>query len=293
MKENFFGNTPQVEKRNDTLHPAIEHAHSKTKHHLEQNQINLHDFTELYGRENVQRDLDAVKRKESRFEEAPHKKYAEVLEAIMCDQISHGDWFGENVTATKSSKFDDYFNGSDLILELKNLEQQLSHLSLSVDVTFGTHTEEEKFLKIKEGIDNETLGEIKYFHSEQGGMQGKLTKVPQVVIGVEKDHVIELAGLWAGESTMTALKEKTVHTLKTHRIQDLILSEMIYELTVFRNYAENTDKKSLIPHFEKNLMILENIRREKGVISIGELRDDKVYLAIKESMKMFKTQESK
>lgn len=277
----------------EVVHPAVEHAYTKALKLFEGAEINPNDFTKIYTEDEIARDIGAVERKEAKFILDANKKYAEVLEAIMCYQIGHGDWFGENVSAIKSSKYDDYFNGSDLILELTNLNEQLSHLSLSVDVTFGTATEEEKFKNIKENIDRESLGEIKYFHLGKEGPQKKLTQVPQVVIGVEKSRIVELAGLWSDNSTTATLRDRNEESLKNHPIQNVILSEMIYQLTVFRNYAENTGKKSLLPHYDKNLLILEDIRREKGVVSTGDLRNDGVYVAIRESMKMFRAEETK
>lgn len=281
MRENPFEQQIAHEREKDYIHPAVEHAHNKAHGLLEASAIDPHDFVELYGEANVTRDLAAVEKKEAGFKPEANKVYAEVLEAIMYHQIGHGDWFGKDATTMKSSKYDDYFNGSDLILELTDLEEKLSHLSLSIDVTFGTATEQEKFSKIKENIDQGTLGKLKYFNFDQKGP----VKIPQVIIGVEKDLVVKLAGLWSDEST---LKTKSEATLKDHPVQRVILSEIFLQLQVFRNYAESTGKDNLVSIFEKDLKIIESILREKGFADIGDLRNDKVFAAIREGLKVFK-----
>jgi len=276
----------RLEHSKDYIHPAIEHARKAAEDTLTINAVDPHNFIELYGEENVNRDLESVARKEKGFTHDASKVYAEVLEAVLYDQIELGNWFGQNARTIKTAPYDDFFNGSDLILELEEATRTLSHLSLSVDVTFGTTTEEKKFAAIKHNIDTGTLGKIKYFHSERGGFRGELSKVPQVVIGVEKDTVIKLAGLWAGEQ---GRKKENNAVLGDHPIQRLIMSEILLQLLSFRRYAEDTHKDALIPIYEKSIGILEEVLREKGPMDMGDLRNDKVFGAIRESLAVFKT----
>jgi len=287
MKETFFNNLSNLERSKDYIHPAVEQAYKKAHATLHESEIDPRDFEELYGKENVDRDLTSVKNKEKGFTKDANSVYAEVLEAVMYHQIGHGNWFGEKAQTIKPSQYDDVYNGCDLILELEDLQQKLSHLSLSIDVTFGTTTEEKKFSAIKKNIDNGNLGKIKYFYSEHGGFRGELSKVPQVVIGVEKDIVVQLAGLW---STEGMLKEKTEEMLREHPVQRVILSEILLQLQVFKNYAEETGKTTLIPTYQKNIAILEEILKEKGFMSMGNLRNDKVFTAIRESLSIFKNE---
>ena len=274
------------ERDRNYIHPPIEHAYNTAEETLAKNAIDPHDFTELYGAENIERDLARVEKKEKGFTVDAPKIYAEVLEAILFDQIGNGDWFGKGTRAIKTSQYDDYINGSDIILELEEVNRTLSHLSLSVDVTFGTTTEEKKFAMIKKHIDDETLGEIKYFHSERGGFQGKLSRVPQVVIGVEKELLIKLSGLWADKH---GRKEENSEELASHPVQRLIFAEILLQLQTFRIYAEETKKESIVPIYEKSINILEEILRGKGPAGLGDLRNDKVFTAIRESLQVFKT----
>jgi len=267
------------------LHPSVEKAFLFADKTLETHAIDMHSFTELYGKENVDRDLLKIEKKERQIIPEVSGIYAEVLEAIIYDQIGQGAWFGKRTTAIRSSKFDDYFNGSDLILEIEEVSRTLSHLSLSVDVTFGTATEKKKFAAIKKNIDEETLGEIKYFHSERGGFQGKLTRVPQVVIGIEKEMLVKIAGLWANEQ---GLKKENSDVLAVHPVQRIIFAEILLQLQTFKMYAEATKKMAVVPVYDKSIKILEEILREKGPAGLGDLRNDKVFVAIREALSVFK-----
>lgn len=285
MNFNPLEGASYLEQDKNYVHPAVRNAHHTAEKMLREDAVDPHDFVQLYGEENVTRDLAYAEKREQEFTHDANKKYAEVLEAILYDQIELSDWFGPKARTIKTSFFDDIVNGSDLILELEELDQTLSHLSLSIDVTFGTTTEDKKFSAIKEKIDAGKLGEVKYFQSEKTGKPEKLNKVPQVVIGVEKDSVIQLAGLWMGEHGRSK-EGKT--KLAIHPVQRLILEEILLQLKTFKHYAEITKKDSLALIYQKNIAVLEDIIRKKPPIDMGEFRNDKVFSAIKNSLSIFK-----
>lgn len=285
MGFNPFSEISELERGKDYIHPAVKNAHRIAEKMLKENAVDPKDFTALYGTENIARDIAYAEKREREFSRDAHKVYAEVLEAILYDQIELSDWFGANARTIKTSFFDDIVNGSDLILELEDIKKTFSHLSLSVDVTFGTSTETKKFSAIKDKIDAGTLGTIKYFHSEKGGFRDELSKVPQVVIGVEKDMVIQLSGLWAGEHGRN--REGNLK-LATHPVQRIIFTEILLELRAFKEYAEATGKNALVPIYEKDILALEDILRKRPLMDMGDLRNDRVFAAIRSALLMFK-----
>lgn len=282
MQFNLFNKLP--EGHTEEVHPAIERAHNRAIKTLKENSISLDEFEGLYDQKKLSRDREKVERKESGFAHESHKQYADVLEAIIFDQTKAGVWFSENTRAIKTSSFDDYYNGSDLILELEDTARTLSHLSLSVDVTFGTSTEKEKIAHIKKNIDDGTLGQIDYFKSSRSQFRGELSRIPQVIIGVEKDTVINLANLWMDKHEHPELAK----TLDEHPIKRLILSEILLQLYTFRTYAGETNKQDLVTIFEKDIQLLEEILRNQASVDTSALRDDKVFAAIRESLSIFK-----
>ncbi len=282
MQFDFFNQPPK--NQNEQVHPAIERAHNLAIKTLKENSISLDEFEGLYDPKKLERDREKVARKEASFTHEAHKNYSDVLEAIIFDQTDSGTWFSKNTRAIKTSSFDDYYNGSDLILELEDTARTLSHLSLSVDVTFGTNTEVEKISKIKKNIDSGTLGQIDYFKSSRSQFRGELSLVPQVIIGVEKDTVVNLANLWMDKHEHPEIETK----LDEHPIKRLILSEILLQLYTFRTYANETGKTNLVPIYEKNIQILEEILRNQGVVDTSTLRDDKVFATIRGSLSVFK-----
>lgn len=281
---NQFESVSAMECEKEYIHPAVEHAHPIAELILATHAISPESFTK-YDPKMVVEDMARVEKAELDFTRDSNEIYAKVLEAVLYDQIRGGEWFGPKAQAIKTSRYDDYFNGSDFVIELKQSAQAISHLGLSVDVTFGITTEEKKFIAIKENIDAGTLGEIKYFHSEKAGFRGELTQVPQVVIGVEKETVVQIAGMWAERREK---KRDGEGLLKDHPVQRIILAEILLELQTFKGYAERTDKKNIADIYTKNIAIVEGILREKPPTGLAEMRKDKVFTAIRESMGVFK-----
>lgn len=284
MQFEFFHKGP-ARTPEQTIPKDIERAHGLAQKTLNEKGIRIEDFEGLYDTKKLDRDRERVIRKESNFVHESHKDYSDVLEAIIFDQIDSGAWFGENTRAIKTSKVDDYFNGSDIILELQDTMNTLTHLSLSIDVTFGTSTSKEKIADIKKNIDKGTLGQIDYFKSDRSQFRGEISQVPQVIIGVEKETVIKLATLWVdkhdGGDNPSAINE--------HPVKRLILSEILLQLYTFQKYAEETGKSEIAPIYKKDIQILEGILNKQGAVDTSSFRDDKVFAAIRESLKIFKT----
>lgn len=282
MQPDFFNNNPH--KETEQIHPDIERARGYARKILKEKCINIDDFENFYDSKKLDRDRERVARKETNFEKENHKEYADVLEAVIFDQIDSGAWFGENTKAIKTSKVDDYFNGSDLIVELQDMMNTLTHLSLSIDVTFGTSTEIVKIAKIKENIDKGTLGKIDYFKSDRSQFRGEISYVPQVIIGVEKETVIKLATIWMDKYD----SDKTSTPIDEHPIKRVLLSEILVQLYTFQKYAEETGKLKIIPIYKKDIQILEDIIQKQGIVDTSSFRNDKVFCAIRESLKIFK-----
>lgn len=282
MQFDFFNQAPK--RSSEEIHPTIEQAHLLATKTLEENRISIDEFENLYDPKRLDTDRERIRRKESNFKHEVHNDYSDVLEAILFEQIDGGNWFNKNAKAIKTSKIDDYFNGSDIILELEDTARTLSHLSLSIDVTFGTSTEKEKIGLIKKNIDKGILGRIDYFKSSRSQFRGEVTRIPQVVIGVEKDTVVEIAKLWLEKHADEAIKSE----IDNHPIKRLILSEILLQLYTFRTYASETKKVDLVPIFEKDIQLLEEILHSQGTVDTMALRDDRVFAAIREALTIFK-----
>ena len=227
-----------------------------------QEQIDMERFVDDYGAENVAGDRQRVSDLEAKFEAEMTPEIREairlgtILEAIVVEQTELNEWFGPDVRTRKASRFDDVVNGVDAIAEIER-EHSTSHLALAVDVTYGVLLQK-KFDRIRHEIDDGTLATVKYFENTDETFRGRLRKVPRVVLGVEKQKVVELAELW------TSGKQKE---LAVHPAQLQLLDEILVQLRSFAEYARGKGKDDLARVYEKQLGIVESMashpRKEK------------------------------
>jgi hypothetical protein len=256
-----------------------EKAHERAELLLEENEIKLEAFEGLYSSKGLKEDAAEVARLEQKFDGDPMtKKYGNILEAITCEHGELSDWFGPNAQVIKTSRYDDYINKIDMVIETQE-NNSFSNLALGIDVTFGSYDLHKKFNAIRQKIDEGTLGEIKYFHSDRQNIHGRLSKVPHVVVGVEIDRVKELGQLW-----MRQEKKQ----LSMHPVQVTLLKEAKEQLETFAQYAERTGKGDLKNIFERELKKVKEILALKAKEGLKGIPEDKVFEEIRRNLSFLK-----
>lgn len=254
-------------------------AHTRAKEVLLANQISLKPFETLYDKNVLKADREEVARLQEKFDHTPSEIYADILEAIICEHGELSNWFGAKSEVMKTLPLDDYQNKVDLIVETTEEGGSYSHLTLGVDVTFGSRNLEKKFAYIKTRIEAGKLGEVKYFHSDRQHFTGRLQKVPLVVIGVEIEHAKELGLLWMNRRN---------RELGEHSMQVLILEEIALQLKAFAEYAREIHKEDLVSILEKELRKIHELLVEKRVQGIKTPASDKVFNEIKRNLLAFR-----
>ncbi|HWP61172.1 MAG TPA: hypothetical protein VN495_01070 [Candidatus Paceibacterota bacterium] len=264
----------------DTVVPSpIELAHHQAQKLLSNPEyaIQADTFADLYGKENVDRDRAAVAEKRARIlrEQTPEmdraRRASEVFEALVLEQAELSNWLGRNVGILKTSTYDDYFNGSDLIAEWQDTEREPNVLALAVDVTFGARTVENKLMHIRRQVDKGELGTIKYFRSGDGAFRGERRGVPQAVLGVSKDGVQELARLWLARDKKA---------LANHPVQRVIIEELWTQLDTIHAYAEKRGQSKSAEAYRRALAVVSAIRDEKNTVPLLHFKDDRVFQEI-------------
>lgn len=228
-----------------------------------------------YSRENVEADLKKIEEYKENFEV---KHLAEVLEAIFYEHIEMSEWLGRSAETIKTSEFDDIMNGVDLVVEFNQEAEAQNHLALGVDVTFGARHLESKFNKIKAEIDADTLAEVKYYDSAT--IHGRLKQVPRVVVGVEKETVLELAQLWMQHKNQE---------LAQHEVQFVLLGQIRKQLNAFMEYAQKNGKANSERAYARSLTTVRRIieeKRDQRPKALSHL--DQVYTGIQEQLARFK-----
>lgn len=258
----------------------MKESHKRAMEVLKDSTIQLDEFSELYGADVIQRDKAEVERIKKTFEPHDRNKFAaDILEGILCKEAELSDWLGPYAQTLKTSEYDDIKNGVDMVVEFNLPQQARSHLALGVDATFGTRTIQKKFERIKREIEEGELARIKYFRSQNGGFMGQLSNIPRVVTGIDREHLLELAGTW---------NQNRKKELAVHPAQRLVLTQMNEQLRTFRDYAERIGRKDTAQAFAQSRGIILPILREKQSIPLAELENDKVHREILTGLEMFK-----
>lgn len=273
--ENF--NAP-AERSTKPEHPIIVRMHGEAHRILKEDAVDPLRFVNLYGKENVTRDLRKVEEIKTHFETDESKRAAEIFEAIMHQHVELSNWLGPHAETIRASEFDDIINGIDLIVEF-NENDSTRHLALGIDVTFGSYSMQKKFDRIKSEIHADKLATVKYF--EAHGFQGSLIQTPRVVIGVDIAKVIALAGLW---------ERKENKALSTHIAKDIIADEIERQLRTFLLYAQNVNAENAVKSYTRayntfrNLYIPENgFAKNRSAI----VAEDRVHQSIVANLRRF------
>lgn len=277
---NSFEGPKGTEARADEaiINRRVAEAYPKKAELLKSQSIQLEDFTELYGQENILKDKAVVERLKKNFgtglssqelaQEQETKRAAEIFEAIMLEQSELSNWFGENASTIKTSEFDDIVNGVDMVIEVDEPGSSPGHVALAVDVSFGTIGIERKIARAKTEIDQNNSGNVKYFFSEKTGFKGQLTRVPRIVLGVEKARVAELIGLDMN---------KRLKDLAQHPIQRVIAAETCTQLEIFSKYAQSKGNMAAANTYGRAFQFMQRTLSNQRRMPIGDLGNDRVF----------------
>ncbi len=269
-----------LDNRNPGQHPVVKEMHPKAKEVLKEDAIDPRSFIDLYGTHNVENDLLEVEKTKQNFETDPEqedvKKTAELLEAILYMHTELSDWLGPNASTIRTSEYDDIKNGVDMIVEF---DEQTSphHLAFAVDITFGSQTMLKKFDRIQSEIDADRLAQVKYYESH--GFKGSLKQVPRIVIGIEKDRVIELAALW--------MRNKN-RELGEHFVKDIIFKEISLQINAFYLYAKKHNKLDAMRSYQRALDTIKILETHRQAAQFpDDYTEDRVLSGIKNALRIF------
>lgn len=245
-------------------------AYKRAEKALAVDRIKETDFEDLYGRENIERDLAKIEEREARFE--PPSKAAVILEAIIHEQSESSEWLGPQAHTLKASRYDDIMHGVDEIVEFTDDPGKKSHLALGIDVTFSPNLLK-KFKPLIERLSRGELTKVKYFRSSS--LRGELTQIPQVVVGVGMKTLQEFIPHWL---------ERDPKTLAAHPMQIIVLEEMRMQLEAFAKYADQAKKHDAANEYRTSLQIIEDVLSQKSDLRknfpLESLKDDEVFLGI-------------
>lgn len=234
--------------------------------------ILMNSFDDFYPVSGIEADKKRVEALEASFREnetsqsRDNKKYANILESILHDQIEMNEWFGPNVMTILTSKYDDYINGVDSVAEF-SYGPAKRHLALAMDVTYSKELYD-KFARLEDEIRTGSLSKIKYFQSEDH--RGELSNVPRVIIGADKETLKRVMKLWSSP------ERKVRNSLQEDPLQLQILDQVLLQLDAFRIYADRIGKEKISDRFDAYYRVFDAIRRQKT--DLYEKKEEEVEL---------------
>ena len=243
-------------------HKVLKKAREATKI----DRINPYNFINLYGQEAVAADLKWTRERQAYFQdhnsesEIWHKEVADILEAILHQQIEQNNYFGEHVWTIKTCDYDDYHNHIDSLLEIRHPERRFANYSgLALDVTSASRLGalEKKIRRIFRCIQRGQLAKIKYFQSDFLNIRGEKSNIPLFVVGCDVHHTEELARLWDDGSE---------RILAQHPIQVALLDQITRQAKIYYDYAQRNNQTEVANQYQEILREFEAIIRERQTI---------------------------
>ncbi len=227
-----------------SINRLIPTEHKEAKIYNESTAVDMGSFSDLYGEEVVKNDKEEVRRLKRIFaredktvlsngvtQEQVHQ-LSEISESFLHRGLNEGKWV-PYCGAIKTSEFDDYVNGVDMVLEYQRADNPASHIGLGVDVTFSNNLER-KLAKIKEEIAKGTLASVKYFDSPNSHVRGQLKKIPKGVVGFDLDAMKRISDYRQAYGEMP----------KNDPLRSVAFHQLGMQMRTFADYAEKIDSPS-------------------------------------------------
>lgn len=258
----------------------IDECYKKAKHDLAIDKIDMDGFRDVYG-DVIDSDLKYIEYREEDFrqqnseKDEKEKKIATILEAIFCDQIELNEIFGEGVNTISTCPFDDYKNGIDFLLKVKEelenskfKDKVYHYLAIALDATMSSRQDvlSKKINIIKDNIKNGKLAKIKYFESENSNHKGSLNNIPKFIIGVDRKNLEELSNLWI---------EGKNKELSQHPFQIIVLDQIRWQIDYFIEYAKSVEQNKIAEKFEELRIFFDHINEEKKDLRESIMLDSK------------------
>lgn len=188
--------------------------------------------------EEKKNDLSSLKKEQDKARGEPLEKKinyirAKIFEALLSALIELY-WLPHEAFITETSEFDDWLNGADAVLETKSL-------LAAIDFTSQKDKEaiHKKMEKVFQGIDNSSLGRLKYFKPQTTKkMLPPLHMIPSVVVGLSQTNMEILLDLYLGKRTQE---------LKNHWAKSAIAEEVLGQIELFKRRINNPTRAGYKP----------------------------------------------
>lgn len=222
----------------------------------------MDDFNDVHSEVEIKKNKRKLESVSNSKDFSKKTMRAELAEYILGTQIEEANWFGQGCEVTYCNKYDDTLNHTDMALAFSNEDDEPILVGIDVTTTDKKSEIEGKVDRILREIENEKLGELKYYDSlGYPELKGKNKFVPRVIIKFSKNEVERLSSIMKdvllrkeGSNKLMAADEIQLHILEEARAQLEI--ELYHAIYSFLDKVEkaldhgNLDKKIAIAAYE-------------------------------------------
>ncbi|KKQ35850.1 MAG: hypothetical protein US50_C0004G0039 [Candidatus Nomurabacteria bacterium GW2011_GWB1_37_5] len=194
-----------------------------------------------YTPEQAKKDLNKLKEAQRKFKEEDIKMISTAFERSIILACTKFKWLGKDAFLWPSNDFDDYVNHTDMMVSFDS-KKLFDGPILALDATFGVRGINSKIEQIKSEIERGQLTELKYF--TESGEDFKPLYAPRIVIGMEKDRVLNFLNVF-GEEFDKKKKAEDMDFLSSNAVRSLIPLEIKKEAEHFKNYALELVKNNI------------------------------------------------
>lgn len=189
------------------------------------------------------------------------KKLADCLEGIILNTKS---WFGPTSEVYPTTKWDDYVNGVDLVVE-RMKGGVADHHGFALDVTYGGYnTILKKVNRILGRLKKGDLGKVDFFKSNDNRFKGELREIPLVVIGADGNTMKGLVNLFA---------EKEDQKIEDHPVQFQIIEQVLMQCDFFINIANQIEDtvvaERIVKAYQNLKKDFELIKKSKQLLNLN------------------------
>lgn len=251
------------------------------------------DFSDVYSREDIRRDIEAVEKREAGFLKGREEisNISRALEVVIPKSLEMF-WLTEDIFTHPTSKFDDIKRGIDAVLEFDPEQIGTNRMAVGIDFTsdIGTNINGKVGAKVENFILHTRGQTVKYFEAEysykEDGVvrqrRGHIETVP-VVVSIKRDDLQRLFYLHnafgTGRKDIDATKEIAEHNAKT-----VVLLEILEQLRLFSKLYERFGENKKAKRVGKMIDILSSKLDADEVRRVSE--DDRL-VQIRELCKFY------
>lgn len=261
------------------LHPLVAQAAIEARKLKAKEAIDPNEFVGVYGVDAVARDIKYVEDMKKLFdkETSVQKQWADVFEAVFYQHAELSNWLGDDAHTIMASEYDDIKNGIDVAVRIENITGSFPYVGMGIDVTFGSTSVAKKMKRLFGEIEKGELGKMRYFMDPDydDRFKGELSKMPHIVVGVERSHVIELSRQWLnGEKK----------ALAENPIQLVVLQQVMEQLKAFRDFSEKIGKHELAEMYAADMSVFAPVLRDRRKMDIRNYENDQVAKALSQEL---------